>query len=216
MASSLKLQKRLSASVLGCGRKKVWLDPNEINEISMANSRKSIRKLVKDGFIIRKPKKMHSRARVRERNIAKLKGRHSGTGKRKGTKEARTPQKILWIRRMRVLRRLLKKYRSLNKIDKHLYHELYQAVKGNQFKNKKQLMEHIFIAKAERSKTKTTEEQASAHRSKNRQRREKRRDRQIRRLLDLTGAVEDTESHGDEGQGQGQGQGEQQDEGDDE
>lgn len=37
---SLKLQKRLSASVLKCGKGKVWLDPNECNEISMANSRK--------------------------------------------------------------------------------------------------------------------------------------------------------------------------------
>lgn len=35
---SLKLQKRLAASVLGCGLRKVWLDPNEVNEISMANS----------------------------------------------------------------------------------------------------------------------------------------------------------------------------------
>lgn len=37
---SLKLQKRLAASVLKCGKGKVWLDPNEVNEISMANSRK--------------------------------------------------------------------------------------------------------------------------------------------------------------------------------
>ena len=36
---SLKLQKRLASSVLGCGLRKVWLDPNEVNEISMANSR---------------------------------------------------------------------------------------------------------------------------------------------------------------------------------
>ena len=37
---SLKLQKRLAASVLGCGERKVWLDPNEVSDISMANSRK--------------------------------------------------------------------------------------------------------------------------------------------------------------------------------
>lgn len=37
---SLKLQKRLAASVLKCGKRKVWLDPNEINEIGNANSRK--------------------------------------------------------------------------------------------------------------------------------------------------------------------------------
>ncbi|CAI0393641.1 unnamed protein product [Linum tenue] len=36
---SLKLQKRLASSVLKCGKGKVWLDPNEVNEISMANSR---------------------------------------------------------------------------------------------------------------------------------------------------------------------------------
>lgn len=35
---SLKLQKRLAASVMQCGLRKVWLDPNEANEISMANS----------------------------------------------------------------------------------------------------------------------------------------------------------------------------------
>ena len=39
---SLKLQKRLAASILKCGRGKVWLDPNEGNEISMANSRKHV------------------------------------------------------------------------------------------------------------------------------------------------------------------------------
>ncbi|KAI3975382.1 hypothetical protein MKX01_004469 [Papaver californicum] len=35
---SLKLQKRLAASVLKCGKGKVWLDPNESSEISVANS----------------------------------------------------------------------------------------------------------------------------------------------------------------------------------
>ena len=42
---ALKLQKRLAASVLKCGERKIWLDPNEVNEISMANSRQNIRKL---------------------------------------------------------------------------------------------------------------------------------------------------------------------------
>lgn len=35
---SLKLQKRLAASVMKCGKKRIYLDPNESNEISMANS----------------------------------------------------------------------------------------------------------------------------------------------------------------------------------
>lgn len=49
--SSLKLQKRLAASVMKCGKNKVWLDPNEINEIANANSRQNIRKLIKDGLV---------------------------------------------------------------------------------------------------------------------------------------------------------------------
>eukprot|EP01123_Difflugia_compressa_P013965 TRINITY_DN681_c0_g1_i2.p1 TRINITY_DN681_c0_g1~~TRINITY_DN681_c0_g1_i2.p1 ORF type:complete len:193 (-),score=29.24 TRINITY_DN681_c0_g1_i2:66-644(-) len=181
MSSSLKLQKRLAASVLGCGKRKVWLDPNEINEISMANSRKNIKKLVKDGFVIKKPQKMHSRARTRLRLEAKRKGRHSGFGKRKGTRNARMPTKVLWIKRMRVLRRLLRKYRAQKKIDKSLYHELYMKVKGNGFKNKHVLMEFIFKAKTEQTHNKTLEDQAAAHRARNKAARERRQKRQLER-----------------------------------
>lgn len=116
LSSMLRLQKRLASSVLRCGKKKVWLDPNETNEIANANSRKlftlpfksalsvdllfwslklsqrlcilncicaagqQIRKLVKDGLIIRKPVTVHSRARCRKNTVARRKGRHMGYG----------------------------------------------------------------------------------------------------------------------------------------
>ncbi|GAM18978.1 hypothetical protein SAMD00019534_021530 [Acytostelium subglobosum LB1] len=95
---SLTLQKRLAASILKCGKGRVWIDPNEISEISMANSRDNVRSLIKNGFIIRKPEVVHSRFRARQHHAAKLLGRHRGHGNRLGTREARMPSKVLWAK----------------------------------------------------------------------------------------------------------------------
>jgi hypothetical protein len=54
----------------------------------------NIRKLIKDGLIIKKPVAVHSRARVRKNTEARRKGRHCGFGKRKGTANARMPRKV--------------------------------------------------------------------------------------------------------------------------
>merc|ERR1711939_219701 len=161
----LRLQKRLAATVLKCGKKRVWIDPNETNEVALANSRKNIKKLFKDGLIMKRQVGMHSRSRCKRVHAAKRKGRHQGHGKRKGTRNARMPTKVLWMRRQRVLRRLLKKYREAKKITKDIYHYFYLHAKGNIYKNKSVLVEAIHKMKQEKIRENQLKEQQE-HRRK--------------------------------------------------
>ena len=79
---NLRIQKRMAATVLKCGRKRGWLDQNEASEIALANSSrlifnnlgKNIRKLFKDGLIIKRHVLLHSRSRVRRMKESKRKG----------------------------------------------------------------------------------------------------------------------------------------------
>jgi len=77
------------------------------------------------------------------------------------------PAQLIWMRRSRVLRRLLRRYRDSRKIDKSMYHRMYAAAKGNQYKNKNVLVETIHKEKAEVKREAELEAQRAARREKN-------------------------------------------------
>ena len=174
---TLRLQRRLAASVLKCGRNRVWMDNKELSEIGLATSRSHIKKLVKDGLVLKKNVTIHSRHRTRQRLLEKRKGRHSGIGKRKGARDARMPRKVLWMRRQRTLRRLLRKFRKQRKIDKTLYHKFYMLSKGNLFKNKKVLIEAIQKEKSEKARNDKIEQEQEHRRQHNLEKRKRKIER---------------------------------------
>jgi len=94
------------------------------------------------------------------------------------------------MRRQRVLRRLLKKMRDAKKIDKHIYHSLYMLSKGNQFKNKRVLIETIHDMKAVKAKEKSLQEQADARKGRAKSRLERRAAREAKKMADAEAAAQ--------------------------
>ncbi len=139
----VKFQRRVASQILKCGKERVWMDPNALDEIKEAVTRNDVRNLIKRGLIKKLPKGGTSRVRANYIKMQKEKGRRKGQGSRKGKKYAREPKKLRWIKTIRPIRRTLRELRSSNKIDKHTYRRFYMLAKGGTFKNRNHLMVHL-------------------------------------------------------------------------
>ncbi|OPY25465.1 MAG: 50S ribosomal protein L19e [Methanobacterium sp. PtaU1.Bin242] len=133
---NLTTQKRLAADILKVGLNRVWIDPENTEEVSRAITREGVKQLIDNGIIKAKPKKGISSYRSKKIAQQKKKGRRKGHGSIKGAKGARTPKKKAWMTTIRALRKDLKDMRDNRDINKTTYRKLYKMAKGGAFRSK--------------------------------------------------------------------------------
>ena len=123
---NLTTQKRLAASILKVGLNRVWIDPERMEEVSMAITREGVKQLINNGAIKAKPQK----------GISSYRSKKLAEQKKKGAKKARNPKKQEWMTTIRALRKDLKEMRDANEIDATTYRKLYKMAKGGAFRSK--------------------------------------------------------------------------------
>jgi large subunit ribosomal protein L19e len=129
----------MAADLLKCGRNRVWMDYDRLDEIAKAVTKDDIRVLIKGKAIKSRQIKGISSGRDKYYKKQKDKGRRRGHGSRKGAKYARFPKKDRWIRTIRPIRLYLKTLRSDKKINATKYRMYYRKAKGGEFRNKHHL-----------------------------------------------------------------------------
>jgi large subunit ribosomal protein L19e len=138
-----KTRKLIAARILKCSPKRVRLDPKELGEIKEALTREDLRGLIHDGIIQKMQKKGVSRSRAKVRHLKKRKGQQKGPGKRKGKATARTPKKLQWMNKIRLLRQFLRELKEKQMLDRATYRDLYRRSKGGFFRSRRHLIMYI-------------------------------------------------------------------------
>lgn len=139
----LHSQKRLSAEILKCGKKRVWFDEERLSDIKEAITKQDLRRLVNEGAIREKPEKSISRGRAKKLKHQRVRGMRRGVGSRKGKKTARLAGKTEWMNRIRLQRYFIKSLRDKSLITKAAYRELYLKSKGGFFRNLRHIKLYI-------------------------------------------------------------------------
>lgn len=135
----LNVQRRLAAQILKCGENRVRFDPNRLEDIKEAITKRDVRSLIDNNVISKKRLLNTSRFWAVKKRIQKSSGRRKGFGSRKGRKTARLKPKRVWINKIRSQRNFIKLLRDKNVITSSAYHELYMKSKGGFFRSLRHL-----------------------------------------------------------------------------
>ena len=139
-------QRRMAAEILKCGVHRVWIDPDQLDEVSEAVTRGDVRRLICYRVIQVRQKKGVSRGRTRQAMAQKAKGRRKGPGSRRGGAMARTPKKRRWIRTIRPIRDELRTLRTDGKLDATTYRVYYKKARGHMYRSRADLLVRLEAA----------------------------------------------------------------------
>ena len=136
-----KSQKELAARMLKCGVSRVRVKQDKAVEEAL--TRNDIAELIQKGTIKKVQKKGTTRARAKKILSQKKRGRRNDRGSRKGTMNARSPEKNRWMKTIRTLRKTLKSLYGSGRISQAIYRQMYPRTKGGFFRNKSHLLLYL-------------------------------------------------------------------------
>ena len=142
---NLKSKKRLASRVTGVGVHRIKFDTDHLDDIADAITRENIRSLITANTIKIQPFTGTSRGRAHEKKAQRNK-RGTTQGSKQGRKGARVGKKIVYVAKVRALRRLLKIAKDRKDLTNPEFWILYKKVGGNTVRNKahlRTLMEEI-------------------------------------------------------------------------
>jgi large subunit ribosomal protein L19e len=144
----LSNQRRMAAEILKCGVHRVYLNPNNLEDIGEAVTRSDVKRLIKEGVIKARQVRGISTGRKKARMKQKEAGKRKGHGSRKGSKYARFPKKRRWIQTIRPIRRSLRELRDGGNITPETYRYYYRHASGGIFRSVGHMKSHMEAEKA--------------------------------------------------------------------
>jgi large subunit ribosomal protein L19e len=139
---SIKLTKRIASDLIGRGESAIKIKPDFTAQAKKAITREDVRALVKSGGIYAVKAKHNLSAYSKVLREKRIKGRRRGMGRRKGTIAARGGL-LLYKKKIRGQRRLIKALKEEKSIDNIKFKKYYALVKGGNFATKGSLLSHI-------------------------------------------------------------------------
>ncbi|MDD3232747.1 MAG: 50S ribosomal protein L19e, partial [Candidatus Methanomethylophilus sp.] len=122
---------------------RVWIDPDKAEDVQDCITRGDIRTAIDSGLIKAAVKQGTSKGRIRHAAAQKASGKRKGPGSRKGTANARAPEKEAWMATIRPIRDELKQLRADGKIAPSVYRLYYRKAKGGVYTSRRNLKQHM-------------------------------------------------------------------------